>query len=152
MGKDSRLSFRISSLLDERIEKAIDKSGGQIRDRSELGTKSIKFYLDFIENTKSENEVILEAILALANNVGVKGEEITKIDQLMEEKAMIPGEFVSGKHPQDHPEFSKLMGILEKSKDNTNFYKELSTKLRDAAYEDVEDLYKTYSEKFLLTS
>ena len=90
MGKDARLSFRISSILSDRIDKAIDKSDGQIRDRSEFGTKAIKFYLDYIENTQSEDEIILKAILTLANHVGEKGADITKIEKILEERTMIP--------------------------------------------------------------
>ena len=149
MGKDARLSFRISDMLSDRIDQALQHAEGQIRDRSEFGTKAIKFYLDYIENTQSEDEIILNAIVSLANHVGENGSEIARIEKIIKERTMIPSLLSSNKVPESHPDFEKLIGLLEKI-DDESLYKELSTKLKDALYDDIPQLYEEYSSAFFL--
>jgi len=149
MGKDSRLSFRLSELLSRRIDHAIDMADGQIRDRSEFGTKAIKFYLDYIENTAAEDELILNAILSLAEHIGVQGGEIPQIKDILRERTLFPEIISSRKLPEHHPDFEKLMGLVDRINDD-ELYKELTTKLRDASYEDIAGLYQEYSEAFFL--
>ena len=55
MKKDSRLSFRISSKLDDQIEKAIMLANGDIRDRSEFGIKSVIYYLNYLASQNPES-------------------------------------------------------------------------------------------------
>ena len=44
MAKDSRISFRISEELSKQIDQVILESEGEIRDRSEFGTKAVQYY------------------------------------------------------------------------------------------------------------
>lgn len=143
MRKDSRLSFRISGTLSERIDRAIEKAGGQIRDRSEFGTKSVEFYLDFIENAYSMEDLINRSIIALANHIGLNSPEITEIKQLSEQKMRIPNLVAEAKRTQDHPQFENTVNLLEKLEGQDA--KSLSYILRDAGYEDIEDIYQTFS-------
>jgi len=153
MGKDSRLSLRISKTLDERITKAIEQSDGQIRDRSEFGTKAVKFYLDYIENTKSEDELILDAILALAKRTGIHGEEFTHIEKQIS-NFHVPKQPVSKKVPQDHPEFNKILALIEKYNeiDDHKAIKRIQQAVDDAAFEDVPGIYQKFVDEFFLNS
>lgn len=146
MRKDARLSFRISHTLSGRVDKAIHKSAGQIRDRSEFGTKAIQFYLDYIENTQSEEEIIFRAILGLSENVGYTSKEIDKIGKILNSRMLIPKTLSSNKMPETHPDFEKLLELREKLDAETQ--KELSNKLRDITYDEITDLYETYHDQY----
>ncbi len=147
MSKDNRLSFRISQHLSARVDRAIDRSAGQIRDRSEFGTKATKFYLDYIENIKSEDEVMLEAILALAGKIGERSAEISDIKTYLEEKTMIPNLLSSYKEPNTHPDFSRLLNLYEMY-DEGEDKKLLSSTIQDATYDDIGEIYKEWTDLY----
>jgi len=149
MGKDSRLSFRISNTLSDRVDRAIDRSDGQIRDRSEFGTKAVTFFLDYIENAVAEDELILNAILGLAKHVGEYGEEVEQIRNILQERTMIPSVLSSNKLPETHPDFQKLLGLMDQIRDE-EMHEDLTNRLRDASYEDIGSIYKEYSDAFFL--
>lgn len=148
MRKDSRLSFRISNTLSTRIDDAIDRSEGQIRDRSEFGTKAITFYLDYIENTQSETELMLKSIISLADHIGLKTQEIDHVRNVLTSQTLLPSSISSNKTIDSHPKFNDLMELRDKFPEEIQ--KQISDRLRDASYNDVEELYKEYQEKFYL--
>lgn len=148
MRKDSRLSFRISNILSKRIDEAITSTGDQIRDRSEFGTKAIMFYLDYIENTQSEAEVMLKSIISLADHVGVNTEEINKIREMVSRQKLIPTSLTGVKTIDLHPKFDELMELRDKFSEDVQ--KEISDALRDATYSEIDELLTTYEKKFYL--
>jgi hypothetical protein len=148
MRKDSRLSFRISNNLSKRIDLSIDKSEGQIRDRSEFGTKAITFYLDYIENTQSETELMLQSIVSLAEHIGLDTKEIKYVRNILDSQTLLPSSISSNKTIDSHPKFSDLMDLREKFSEEIQ--KEISDKLRDASYSDVDIIYDEYEKNYYL--
>lgn len=77
--KESRLSFRITPELSEDIDGSI-KELDTIKDRSDFGTKAVKYYLSYLKEENNIREVIQNAILALSQNID--GEELAEIKKL----------------------------------------------------------------------
>lgn len=140
MRKDSRLSFRISPLLNDRIEMAIEQSTGDIRDRSEFGTKAVEFYLDYLHSTVSENEIIINAVLKLANSFNVKLPEIEKLVQIKEK--------IEKRLPSAHPKYAEIIKIRDKLPKETK--EEINSKLLSANYEDIDEIYEFTRERYFM--
>jgi hypothetical protein len=142
MRKDSRLSFRISESMSDRIDRAIGQTGGQIRDRSEFGTKAVQFYLDFIENAHSMEELMSKSILALADHIGIESNEIKQIRALSKQKTRIPKMLADVPSVESHPRYNDAVNLYSELKEEEQ--KKLSYELRDAGYEDIDKIYQKY--------
>lgn len=74
--KENRLSFRIndeiSLTIDNLIKISKEQTGkDEIRDRSEFGTKAVKFYIAHLLNYETNIEQIYSAIKALADKTNL---------------------------------------------------------------------------------
>lgn len=87
--KQSRLSFRISPLMSERIDMAIEHSGGDIRDRSEFGTKAVMAFLNHLEQTTDEIKIIYDALLLLGSKYNLDLPEIKKLHKHISDRERI---------------------------------------------------------------
>ncbi|MDH5404029.1 MAG: hypothetical protein OEY49_16135 [Candidatus Heimdallarchaeota archaeon] len=82
--KDSRLSFRITPKLSEEIDSLVGKHD-QIRDRSEFGTKAIQFFIEYLRNSTTDEQLIMKGILSLASDKNIKSKELTQLSELYED-------------------------------------------------------------------
>ena len=138
MRKDSRLSFRISHELDKRVEIAIS-ADPTLRDRSEFGTKAINFYLDSLKITNGEQDKIIQAILALANQIKLESKEITKlraINNIHEPEIL------------EHPYYESVLDL--KARFIPKIQEEIAVKLATAEYDDMDKLFNYYQEKYFI--
>ena len=145
MKKGSRLSFRISSKLDGTIEKAILQSQGEIRDRSEFGLKSVIYFLNYLAHTKSEEHVLMAAILKLAESKSIKTDDIDEISTVFQDKLQMIKEIDV---KSEHPKFSELLTIIDNlpSKAQETYI----NRLDEVEFDQIEDLYKEVREKYYL--
>lgn len=63
----SRLSLRLPPILSSKIDVAVHKSQGRIRDRTEFGIRAIQTYLQYIETRQCQDSItqLGKAILTL---------------------------------------------------------------------------------------
>lgn len=145
MKKGSRLSFRISSHLDGTIEKAIQQSQGEIRDRSEFGLKSVIYFLNYLAHTKSEEQVLMATILKLAESKSIQTSDIDEINTVFQDKLQMIKEIDV---KSEHPKFSELLTIIDNlpSKNQEDYI----IRLDEIDFEGIEELYKEVREKYYL--
>ncbi len=138
MRKDSRLSFRISPELSKRVELTIS-SDPNIRDRSDFGTKAVNFYLNHLKISENEQDKILQAVLALANHIKLNTTEVVKLRDIgkVHEPAII-----------EHPLYESILDL--KGRFLPEIQEEITNKLATAEYNDLDEIFKTYQEKFFL--
>ncbi|MHA2248815.1 MAG: hypothetical protein ACXAD7_00570 [Candidatus Kariarchaeaceae archaeon] len=140
MTKDSRLSFRISPELNKRIDLMVELSSGVIRDRSELGTRAIKFFLNYLRDTADEQKVIVHALVALAKHTETESPEIQKFAKQykIDEPPLV----------ESHAKYEEILYLKEK------FIPEIQTeiidKLNDATYNEIDVIYEYYQQKYHL--
>lgn len=140
MRRDSRLSFRISPHKSSRIDLAVKKSKGELKDRSEFGTKAVDFYLNHLLSEDSDTDLIGKSILAIAEATATTGLEIQALRDLIYDDGFSPIE--------NHPKFEELMVLREKLPRAQK--KDLSTRLFTAKYGEVDKIYSHYLEQYNL--
>lgn len=136
MKKNSRLSFRISNKLDNTIEKAIQQSQGEIRDRSEFGYKSVIYFLNYLAHTKTEEDVLMATILKLAKSNKIKSKAIRSINKKHQEKLQMIREIDV---KSEHPKMSELLTIIDNLP--TDIQEEYLIRLDEVEFDGIEDLY-----------
>lgn len=140
MRKDSRLSFRISPRLSSRIDLAVKKSKGEIKDRSEFGTKAVDFYLNHLLSSDSDTDLIGKSILAIADKINATGTEFQVLRDLIYDDEFTPIE--------NHPKFEELMILRERLPREQK--KELSKRLFTAKYGELDKIFDEFSKKYYL--
>ncbi|MDH5646407.1 MAG: hypothetical protein OEZ01_10385, partial [Candidatus Heimdallarchaeota archaeon] len=130
MKKDSRLSFRLSNNLSGKIQKIIDDSNGEIRDRSEFGTKAVEFYLNSLTNSISRKLTIINALISIIDTEKLTDPDILKAKEELEAIAIKIED--SGRIRDDHPKYAEL--ILLKTVFDRSVQREMKYEIRSATY------------------
>lgn len=78
--KNSRISFRIADDMNDKIDHLV-QIHEDIRDRSDFGNKALEFYIKYLEQTETKEQVIYRAIVSLARHSELL--ELEEIQELM---------------------------------------------------------------------
>jgi metal-responsive CopG/Arc/MetJ family transcriptional regulator len=145
MKKSSRLSFRISAKLDNKLETAVMQSNGELRDRSDFGYKAVIYYLNYLAHTKTQEDILMAALLIIADAKQIKTDEIREVeDKYKNRLLMISAIDVK----TEHPKFSELMTLI----DNLPSYIQEGyiICLDEVDFDGIEDLYEEVRDKYFL--
>ncbi|MHA2252475.1 MAG: hypothetical protein ACXAD7_19070 [Candidatus Kariarchaeaceae archaeon] len=140
MPKGERLTFRISPELNKRIEIAVTQSEGSIRDRSELGTKAIQFFLEYLRGSVDQREAIIQAIVALAKLTETSSPEIQILESIYRNSEPLEKE--------SHPKYEEILILKERF--TTEIQDEIDDQLKAASFDDIDQINNFYKEKFYL--
>ncbi|MHA2249415.1 MAG: hypothetical protein ACXAD7_03585 [Candidatus Kariarchaeaceae archaeon] len=81
--KESRLSFRISEEISDRIDLMV-KEKEHLKDRSKFGTIATEKFMQYQELRPEFYDKMRKALLVISKNVGA--EELDEIKQLLEDE------------------------------------------------------------------
>ncbi|MHA2248825.1 MAG: hypothetical protein ACXAD7_00620 [Candidatus Kariarchaeaceae archaeon] len=80
--KESRLSFRITPEVSDRIDELV-KESEELKDRSEFGTKSVQKYMKYVEIKGDILNSSKSALQAIAEQVD--GASLPEVQKLLDE-------------------------------------------------------------------